>query len=177
MAEPGKAEVDISKIAATWDQVPEIRNRIRDEGALLHPEGKEKVTLKTTVLNANVLAPVLERMTGVTGSQKLPVSPAVEDLREEISNLYALGKREVDFCTIDRAAWKIRNFLAFLKVKGRKQEVSHESWLNMCGLVFFLCCSLWWLISLKVMCRLYRAMQDPEFQRLIVILNPELQVP
>ena len=69
-------------------------------------------------------------MAASTCKARLPPSPAVEDLREQINELMVLSKQETDFAKVDHAAWQIRRLTAFLKVKTRKQQVSNESRLH-----------------------------------------------
>ena len=89
---------------------------------LFHPQTGSKLLLKTTVLNSNILRPVLVRMS--QGSGKLP---AVEDLREQVRDLFQTSKREVEFDDIDRESWRVRKFAGFVKLKVRKEEVSTEA--------------------------------------------------
>ena len=123
------ANVPLDDLAKEWDEIPEVRNRIRASGQLLGP-GSDKICQKSTIINKDVLAPVLGRMAASTGKARLPPSPAVEDLREQINELMVLSKQETDFAKVDDAAWQIRRFTAFLKVKTRKQDVSNESRLH-----------------------------------------------
>ena len=164
--------VPLDELAHEWDEIPEIRNCIRAGGGLLDPES-EKICQKTTILNKDVLAPVLGRMAASTGKAKLPPSPAVEDLREQVNELMTLSKQETDFAKVDHVAWQIRRFTAFLKVKTRKHEVSNESRLQI---------MMWGLVRhstgaiSKVMSQMYRTLQDPDFQKLVLTLDPFLEV-
>ncbi|CAE7153249.1 unnamed protein product, partial [Symbiodinium necroappetens] len=114
----------------------------------------DKILVKTGSLNGPVLRPICEMMAAVSDTieeGKVSPSPAVEDLREEVKTVMEMGKQEVTFQQIDKVAWTVRKFIAFLKLKIRKREVS------------------------TVMSKLKRAFEDPTFQQLIVILDPQMQ--
>ena len=126
-------DVEISGLAQDWDAVPEIRTRLRKGGLLLHPETNKKILVKTAALNRNILEPILVKMSKFSAEAndgKCSPSPGVEDIREEVKALMDMNKREVDFETVDHEAWSIKRFLAFLKLKIRKRQVSQEPFLQ-----------------------------------------------
>ena len=130
MARETPARVDCTGLALQWDASPEIRQRLRSGETLIHPATKDKILIKTASLNGPVLQPVCDLMANLRDSlpnDKMPPSPAVEDLREEVKALVEMGKQEVTFEVVDKAAWNVRKFIAFLKLKIRKREVSTES--------------------------------------------------
>ncbi|CAE7596944.1 unnamed protein product [Symbiodinium necroappetens] len=154
MARETGQRVDCSGLALQWASSPEIRQRLRSGESLIHPATKDKILIKTASLNGPVLQPVCDIMASFRdslGDGKIPPSPAVEDLREEVKALMEMGKQEVSFDVVDKAAWNVRKFIAFVKLKIRKREVS------------------------TVMSKLKRAIQDPVFQQLIVTLDPHMQ--
>ena len=122
--------VDVTGLAQLWDADPQIRQQLRDGGSLLHPSTKDKVLIRTAALNGPVLKPVCEmmaKMRDVVDDGKIPPSPAVEALREEVQAIMGMAKQEVTFDQIDKAAWSIRKFIAFMKLKIRKRQVSTEA--------------------------------------------------
>ena len=126
-------DIDISGLANDWDASPEIRTRLRNGGFLIHPDTNKKILIKTASLNRAVLQPLLEKMAPASGDAnggKCSPSPGVEEVREEVKALMDMNKRQVDFETVDREAWTIKRFLAFIKLKIRKREVSTETYLN-----------------------------------------------
>ena len=126
-------DMDVSDLAKAWDDSEEIRGRLRSGGSLIHADTKDKILVKTTSLNACVLEPVLGLMakaSNMVEEGKSPPSPAVEELREQVKELLEMSKREVEFTAIDKAAWTIRKFIAFLKLKIRKRDVSTEPLLH-----------------------------------------------
>ena len=123
------SQPEITGLASQWENHPEIRSRLRNGGCLLHPETKEKIVVKTASLNGPVLSPICEMMAAfqeIMEEGKIAPSPAVENLHEEVKALMDMGKQEVTFKEIDKVAWTIRKFIAFLKLKIRKREVSLE---------------------------------------------------
>lgn len=174
-----KVVVDVSGLANAWENDPEIRGRIRNGGTLLHPETKDKILVKTGSLNGPVLRPICEMMAAVSDTieeGKVSPSPAVEDLREEVKTVMEMGKQEVTFQQIDKVAWTVRKFIAFLKLKIRKREVSTEpsKHVNIIVINCLICLGVQ-CFQLKVMSKLKRAFEDPTFQQLIVILDPHMQ--
>ena len=122
-------DVEICGLAKDWDAVPEIRTQLRQGGLLIHPETKKKIVVKTAALNRSVLEPILLKMSRFSAEAndgKCSPLPGVEDIREEVNALMDMNKREVDFETVDREAWTVKRFLAFIKLKIRKREVSQE---------------------------------------------------
>ena len=131
-------DVDVDGLATEWDQAEDIRQRLRDNGLLIHPETKDKIVVKTTSLNNTVLIPILHRMARLDLGKAAP-SPAVEDLREEVKALMDMHKRQTDFKTIDDMAWTVRKFVAFLKLKIRKTDVSQETCLHVASSCLTVC--------------------------------------
>ena len=123
-------DVDLSGLAAEWDGDLEIRQRIREGGKLLHEDTNNKILVKTASINFRVLFPVVQMMAKcpetVEEGQAAP-SPAVESLRAEVKALFDLNQKAVDWEGVDKTAWAVRKFIAFLKLKIRKREVSLEA--------------------------------------------------
>ena len=121
-------DMSMAGLAKMWDDAEEVRRRLRDTGCLLHPETGDKILVKTASLNFSVLHPVVTLMSQAPAASEGQVapSPAVEDLRGEVKALYDLNQRSTDFAEVDKLAWGVRKFIAFLKLKIRKREVSLE---------------------------------------------------
>ena len=128
---PAMSGVDVTGLSAEWDSSFEIRDRLRAGGSLIHPSTNDRIVVKTTAVNAAVLEPVLlmmaqSRSAAADDGKSLP-SPAVEEIREEIKAVLELNKQEVTFSIIDKPAWIIKKFTAFLKLKVRKRDPSTET--------------------------------------------------
>ena len=122
-------DVCLTGLAKMWDDHEEVRQRVRGSGSLLHAETGSKILVKTASLNFSVLHPVVTLMSHVASTAEdghVAPSPAVEDLRAEVKTLFELNQKSFDFEGIDKMAWSVRKFVAFLKLKIRKREVSLE---------------------------------------------------
>ena len=121
-------DVCLTGLAKMWDGDEEVRQRVREAGTLLHAETGQKILVKTASLNFSVLHPVVSLMSQVASAEEGQVapSPAVEDLRAEVKTLFELNQKSFDFEGVDKMAWAVRKFIAFLKLKIRKREVSLE---------------------------------------------------
>ena len=127
-------DVDLSGLAAEWDGDQEIRHRIREGGKLLHEDTNNKILVRTASLNFRVLLPVVQMMAKcpdtIEEGHTAP-SPAVESLRAEVKAVFDLNQKSVDWEGVDKTAWAVRKFVAFLKLKIRKREVSLEASLGL----------------------------------------------
>ena len=107
-----------------WEADDDIRKRLREKGAHgLLIGGKNQQTNKVCVDNAPVLVPVLARMAGTHGC---PI-PHIEPFRVEIQSLMEQTQSTFDAVVIDDIAWHLRKLASHVKMKVRRQEVSHES--------------------------------------------------
>lgn len=114
--------LNIADVHVEWDADLSIRGRLRDGGTFLN-DTKEKVEdIPTCIKNAEILLPLLNRMSGL---EKRPV-PAVEDLREEICKALTLSKRssQEDAGMVVDTASHIKKLCGFVKMKCRRNEPS-----------------------------------------------------
>ena len=123
------ADSSISGISRTWDQDEDIKSRLLEGGNPLHPKSVLKQEdNRECILNKGLLRPCLERMSII---DKRPI-PAIDCLRDEVSNLLVLSKRTGPDTTsvIEETSQTIKKLLVFVKAKVRRKEVSTASWLN-----------------------------------------------
>ena len=114
---PTMASCDLTGLAAEWDEIPNIRQRLREGGVLIEEVSSKNVDIQTPAKYSDVLMPILHRMRAA--NKKLP---NIDDLRSEIAALLELSKRADD--GIEKFGWLIRKNLVFIKMKVRRQEVS-----------------------------------------------------
>ena len=115
--------LDISGVVEEWDATDDIRERLRNEGPLLHPESGKGEDIPTCCKNASLLQPFLSRM-GL--HEKRPL-PNIDALREAVEAIMQKAKRSLassEIADMVKAAWRIRKLLVFLKMKCRRGEVS-----------------------------------------------------
>lgn len=111
-------------LCCEWEADDEIRKRLREKGAhgLLLGK-KDQQTNKVCSDNACVLAPVLARMAGTHGT---PI-PHIEPFRVEVQSLMEQTQSTFDEVVVDDIAWQLRKLASHVKMKVRRQEVSHET--------------------------------------------------
>ena len=82
--------------------------------------------IRTCTRNADLLAPMLQRM---AESTKLG-HPPIDGLRLQVEGLFQLCKRVPlpDFDQLQKWAWRLRFLVCFIKMKARRKEVSVETW-------------------------------------------------
>ena len=117
--EPG---LDISNIGQMWDGDEVVRMRLREGGALLHPQSGLACDNRCCCLNKEVLVPILFGMAS-NAERKLP---SIGDLRNEMAICFRLNKRmgpDVQ-ASVAGDAIQLRKLLSFVKGKVRRQEVS-----------------------------------------------------
>lgn len=79
---------------------------------------KNQQTNKVCSENAYVLAPVLTWMAGTHGSP-IPLRMEVQSLMEQTQSTFEV--------VVDDIAWQLRKLASHIKMKVRRQEVSHET--------------------------------------------------
>ena len=124
-----QSQPSISGISREWDKDEEIKARLLEGGNPLHPKSVLKQEdNRECILNKGLLRPCLERMSIM---DKRPI-PAIDSLRDEVSNLLVLSKRTGPDTTsvIEETSQTIKKLLVFVKAKVRRKEVSTASWLN-----------------------------------------------
>ena len=111
-------------LCCEWEADDEVRKRLREKGAhgLLLGD-KNQQTNKTCSDNSCVLVPVLARMAGTHGT---PI-PHIEPFRVEVQSLMEQTQSTFDEAIVDDIAWQGRKLASHVKMKVRRQEVSHES--------------------------------------------------
>lgn len=116
--------MDVLNLSKEWDTAPELRERLRVGGDLLHPESSPGEDNKTCVLNKELLTPMLERMIQTPKKSH----PPIDGLREEVAKTFNLNKRNPlpDFDHLQKIAWRLRYMVCFVKAKARRGEVSRD---------------------------------------------------
>ena len=116
--------LDVSGVAAEWDQCDDLRTRLRIGEPMMHPETRN-VDVFGCRLNFSLLSPLVVRM-ACLDSKPLP---PVEAMRTEIETLFVKNKRNSpeDVELIVKSAWRLKKLCGFVKMKTRRQEVSTVS--------------------------------------------------
>ena len=116
--------MNVKGLAKEWDENEVIRERIRSGSELLHPESGEGEDIKTVVLNHELVAPMVVRM---SASGKKP-HPPIEELTTEVETIYKMSKRHPlpPWTDLRKLAWRLRYMVCFVKTKARRQEPSTE---------------------------------------------------
>ena len=120
--------LDIGGMHKVWDSMDEVRSRLRAGGTIMHEETGLCCDNRVSVLNKQLLGPLLQGMAGLT-DRKLP---SVGDLRQEIMLCFSLNKRvgkDLDE-KVALEAMHLRKLLSFIKAKCRRAEVSNELWVE-----------------------------------------------
>ena len=114
---------DVSGLAAQWERIESVRERVRGGGFMVepvNPDGALDASNKLAIKNIDVLILVLVRM----ADTKVLKVPDIEPLRTCVGDLYALMNRTVDSARIDDDAWALRHLAGFVKRKAQKSLVS-----------------------------------------------------
>ena len=126
-------------LAQAWEGVDGLRNRVREHGKLfMHPKSQKVAanTIGNAILNQEVLKPALVRLRVAKGKM-----PAIDDLIEECTKLYAALGREVDSQVPSKDGWTLRRMLSWIKRKALRKEVGKESKLQEpCHMFILLSC-------------------------------------
>ena len=116
---------NIEGIAEVWDSCQGIRDNLRAGMALLSEMSEKNVDMKTPIKYHEVIKPVLARM-----QQSAKKMPSVDDLREEITRLLELSKRDPEAAEVDKCCWLMRKQCGYIKMRCRRLEVSTVSLLH-----------------------------------------------
>ena len=114
---------DVSGLAAQWERIESVRERVRGGGFMVepvNPDGALDASNKLAIKNIDVLILVLVRM----ADTKVLKVPDIEPLRTCVGDLYARMNRTVDSARIDDDAWALRHLAGFVKRKAQKSLVS-----------------------------------------------------
>ena len=119
-----RAVMDFAGLADEWDACPDVRARVRDEGAVLDPKSDGFVDITTCCRNASLLVPLVTRM----ALSKTRDVPGVDGLRDSVVSLLTMNQRPneaADMAEVVRIGWALRKLAGFLKMKVRRKEVSY----------------------------------------------------
>ena len=131
---PAGALCSLNGLATQWDEIPSIRDRLRNGLPLIKEVSSKQVDLMTPATYSDLLLPVIKRMR--SSNHKLPT---VDALRGEIAALLEFNKRECADEAIDRYTWLVRKSLSFIKMKCRRNEPSTVTLLaSMMGVVLYI---------------------------------------
>ena len=114
--------LDLTGLAATWDGVPAIRQRLRGGEPLFAQVSERNLDIRTPSAYVAVLKPILKIMR--ENNKKLP---SIDGLREEVKHVYQLNQREIVSSDVDHVAWNLRKYAGFVKMKCRKQQPSNDA--------------------------------------------------
>ena len=112
-------------LAGEWDQLEELRGRLREEHKLcLHPVSQEfcEPTRANCVLNGFVLLPVLERLRECEG-MKLPY---LEPLKKEVALLFSKCGVDVTDRNVYTTSVEIKRLTGFVKRRMLRKEVTKD---------------------------------------------------
>ena len=125
LASAGKPKLEIDGLFLEWESQRPIRDHLAKPGAVLFPE-KMSESVKSACHDhvRAVLVPLLNKMVSVEGSPQ----PAVEPLRDHISDLYKRLSKQVPESQIVHDSWMVRKFLGFVKMKCRIKKPSTAPW-------------------------------------------------
>ena len=110
---------DLKGVAEEWDQLPAVRDKVREGHPLMEPPEKEgaSCTVKLATRNSEVMGPILVRM----AASKCPdISP----LRAEVEKFYKMNQREVPQDVAHGNSWELRSLATFIKRKTARKEPS-----------------------------------------------------
>ncbi|CAK9096906.1 Uncharacterized protein SCF082_LOCUS45475 [Durusdinium trenchii] len=83
-----KEKLEIRDVMHEWDQSDEVRDRMRNDGVLMHPKSSPSEDIPTCIKNATLLQPLLTRM-GMMQTRSLPL---IDELRGEVEGLFRKNK-------------------------------------------------------------------------------------
>lgn len=114
-----RASVSLEGLAAEWDGVPTIRDRLRAGRAVIEEVSSKNVDIQTPCAFADVLGPILVRM-----RESAKQLPSIEALREQVSAVLEMNKRDPEDLLVKKSAWLLKKQCVFVKMKARRMEVS-----------------------------------------------------
>ena len=121
---------NVDGLAAEWDTNEEIREMLRNGKALIAEVSEKQVDIQCAATYRIVLEPILVRM-----SQNKKKLPTVDGLKEEVSAVLELNKRDPAISDVVKFSWLLRKNLGFVKMKCRRREVSIDPLLGF-GVLF-----------------------------------------
>ena len=117
---------NISGVAKEWDEVKDVRDRVRSDGPILNPKSpKNQEDINVCIQNQEVLGPLLARM---CLSSKKP--PSRDALRDEVAAYLTLNNRQGPevVVLVNETAETLKKLCVFIKAKTRRAEVSTATW-------------------------------------------------
>ena len=121
-ADSAKETCDLTGLAATWDGLPEIRQRLRNGEALFSEVSERNFDIRTPSAYVAVMKPILTIMRE-TG-KKLP---SIDAVRDEVRAVDTLNKRELVAHDVDKVSWNLKKYAGFVKMKCRKGQPSTDT--------------------------------------------------
>ena len=109
-------------LAATWDGLPEIRQRLRNGEALFSEVSERNFDIRTPSAYVAVMKPILTIMR--ENGKKLP---SIDAVRDEVRAVYTLNKRELVAHDVDKVSWNLKKYAGFVKMKCRKGQPSTDT--------------------------------------------------
>ena len=133
-----KPQLNLDGLWKEWDNEPAIRSYLREDGAVLFPEGvAESVKNASKDYIVTFLTPLLLKMAATENNPQ----PLVDPLREQIAELYKSQSKVVNDDQVILDSWATRKFLGFVKKKCRLEAPSKVAWVHLqkylfCGCTF-----------------------------------------
>ena len=122
-----KPQLSLDGIWKEWDNDPDIRSYLREDGAVLFPEGiTESVKTSSKDHTVAFLTPLLLKMAATENNPQ----PLVDPLREQIAELYKAQSKVVNDDQVIIDSWATRKFLGFVKKKCRLEAPSKVAWIH-----------------------------------------------
>eukprot|EP00439_Symbiodinium_sp_Y106_P021471 s6537_g2.t1 len=119
MAGASAPGVSLQGLAAEWDAIPAVRDRLRAGGSLIAEVSSKNVDIQTPCAFGDVLEPILVRM-----RESAKQLPNIEALREQVSALLEMNKRDPEETVVQKSSWLLKKQCVFVKMKVRRMEVS-----------------------------------------------------
>lgn len=115
--------LDVKGISAIWDDVDEIRSRLRDEQRLMATDPSQGESIQACSKDHALLLPLLARMSLLETRPLPPIDPLRDEV-EMIFNRNKMGSSADLGADVVKIAWHLRKLLGFIKMKTRRHEVS-----------------------------------------------------
>lgn len=116
--------MDCLGLAREWENISELRDRIRDQKrVLIYPTGDTycKTTRQNAVSNSLVVKPVLKRL------QENPRLPHLEDLIVEVTTLFEKCGLPIGEKAPYKVTVEVKRLCGFVKRRATRKEVTKEN--------------------------------------------------
>ncbi|CAE7357481.1 unnamed protein product [Symbiodinium sp. CCMP2592] len=117
MAGDSAPSVSLEGLAAEWDGIPTIRDRLRAGRAIIEEVSSKNVDIQTPSAFSDVLVPILVRM-----RECAKQLPSIEAVREQVASLLEMNKRDPDETVVHKNSWLLKKQCVFVKMKVRRME-------------------------------------------------------